>query len=164
MALGIAIGILLGLGLGALLWLRRHPTPTIGKSAITRVEFDDGSTVKGEITLIMIRAGKSCVATATYKDQFGNPASIQSGSGVGSVDDDTKASIEVLPEEPDAAGNVMQTKIRIRSLGPAGAVEVTIKGDGDPGATEQPVEAKGALLIVAGNATVSEITFGAEED
>lgn len=160
----LAIGILLGLSLGALLWLRRRSTPTTGKSFISKVTFDDGSTVEGRIERIMIRAGKSCVATATYEDEFGNAASIQPGSGVGLVDDDTKASIEVLPEEPDSEGKVMQTKVRVRSLGPAGPVAVTIRGDGDLGAADAPVDAVGALLIIAGNAKVSKIVFGDEED
>jgi len=99
---------------------------------------------------LQLTDSQDCPLTVVIKDKKGNPAQVQSPTWASS---DTA----VATVTPDTADPL---KAVVSAVGPTGTAEISFDADADLGAGVLPIIGTLSVVVLAGPATVVEITAG----
>ena len=123
-----------------------RPTKTPEKQ---RFPFEKGITVFA----MDLKATQDVPVTGRFKDKKGNNAKVQNPQAITS-----NAEILGLSAVTENADN--SYSFTVSAIGPVGPASVSLLGDADLGEGVKDVRLDGEVNVVAGDASVGELTFG----
>jgi hypothetical protein len=122
------------------------PTPTPHRQ---RFPFDRGVLVLAQ----ELTATQQVDVTGIFKDKKGNVAKVENPQWITS----NAQLVNLTADEVTAGGG---HKVTVQALGPVGTASISLVADADLGDGVKPVRLDGEINVVAGEASIGELSFG----